>query len=574
MSRREDLEGAARLLAAAARSLDPKLAERTELLADRLAGGRFHVAVVGELKRGKSTLIDALVGAAVLPTGAVPVTTVATEVSYGTPGVTVRYRDGRVERHCAPDQIAAFVAEDRNPGNRLGVEAVEVRVGCEMLASGLVLVDAPGVNSIHGHHDLAAEAILETSDAAVVVLSADSPLSERERSILRILTEAGKRTFVVVNKVDRLDAVEAEAVRRFVSGALRKVAPDASLHMVAALPALRSKLADAPSAPEPGGFARFEADLRHFADVELAGARIDAARRELERLAGSARTSLAVSRAALEIGHEALAARVATFRSAAAAERSAFDDDLILLRRDLDVLERRLATNLAGFARHAPDRWQAGLEAAARDARPGELEMAMRQAVEWSVRSAFDSFRQEEADFADASWRSAAEACRARAQHRVRELRAVAADLFSIHLPDIAVVSVADEVDRFFYLFVYPGTSTESFGRLARRLLPARAVRSRLLERSRRQLADELDKHAGRARADLSERLEAAYQRFAAAMRAELDATIDSIVSAAERAEELRGGAAAELDAQRVAEAEIGAAVDAAFAACRDVPAA
>jgi hypothetical protein len=199
--------------------------------------------------------------------------------------------------------------------------------------------------------------------------------------------------------------------------------------------------------------------------------------------------------------------------------------------------------------------------------------MALRRAVEWSVRSAFDSFRQQEADFADASWRSAAEACRSRAQLRFRELRAVAADLFSIHLPDIAVTSLADEVDRFFYLFVYPGTSTETFGRLARRLLPARTVRSRLLARSRRQLADELDKHAGRARADLAERLDAAYRHFAAAMGAELDATIESIVAAAERAEELRGAAAADMEAHRVAETGLGAALDAALAACRDVPA-
>lgn len=574
MSRPDDVERAARVLAAAGRRLDRKVADRAEVLAERLAGGRFHVAVVGELKRGKSTLVDALVGSPVLPTGAVPVTTVATEVSFGPPGVSVRYCDGRVEQHPATVELAAFVAEERNPGNRLGVEAVEVRVGCDLLASGLVLVDAPGVNSIHGHHDLAAEATLEASDAAVVVLSADSPLSDRERSILRFLAEAAKRTFVVVNKVDRLDAGDLEEVRRFVQGALRQVAPHASLHMVAALPALQARMVGGTTGPEPAGFARFESDLRHFADVELAGARVDAARRELEALAGSLRTGLEVSRAALEIEQEALATRVATFHQAAAAERSALDDDLALLRRDVDVLERRLATNLAGFARHAPERWQTGIEAAARDARPGELEMALRQAVERAVRSAFDSFRRDEADFADASWRSAAEACRTRAERRVRELRAVASDLFAIHLPDVAVVSVADEVDRFFYLFVYPGTSTETFGRFARRLLPARFVRSRLLARSHRQLADELDKHAGRARADLAERLDAAYRRFAAAMASELDATVDSIVSAAERAEELRGATSAELDAHRVAEAEVGAAVETALAACRDVPAA
>jgi ABC-type uncharacterized transport system ATPase component len=53
-------------------------AEEAAALAERIAEGRFHVACVGQFKRGKSTLLNALVGAPILPSGVVPVTAVVT----------------------------------------------------------------------------------------------------------------------------------------------------------------------------------------------------------------------------------------------------------------------------------------------------------------------------------------------------------------------------------------------------------------------------------------------------------------------------------------------------------------
>jgi ribosome biogenesis GTPase A len=52
-------------------------------LRDRLNAARLRVLVAGEAKRGKSTLINALLGRAVLPAGVTPLTAVATTVRYG-----------------------------------------------------------------------------------------------------------------------------------------------------------------------------------------------------------------------------------------------------------------------------------------------------------------------------------------------------------------------------------------------------------------------------------------------------------------------------------------------------------
>jgi hypothetical protein len=76
-------------------TVDPSRRDTVADLLGRLAAGRLRVAVVGEAKRGKSTLINALLGQPVLPAGVTPLTAVATMVRHGTqPRVEARYRDG------------------------------------------------------------------------------------------------------------------------------------------------------------------------------------------------------------------------------------------------------------------------------------------------------------------------------------------------------------------------------------------------------------------------------------------------------------------------------------------------
>jgi Dynamin family len=61
---------------------DEREQEARQLLA-RLSAYRFRLAVAGQFSRGKSTLMNALLGAAYLPMGALPMTSVVTTVRYG-----------------------------------------------------------------------------------------------------------------------------------------------------------------------------------------------------------------------------------------------------------------------------------------------------------------------------------------------------------------------------------------------------------------------------------------------------------------------------------------------------------
>ncbi|MGA8267891.1 MAG: dynamin family protein, partial [Candidatus Acidiferrales bacterium] len=59
------------------------IADTARSLAVRVSEGRFYVACVGQFKRGKSTLLNALLGSQLLPTGVVPVTSVPTIIRFG-----------------------------------------------------------------------------------------------------------------------------------------------------------------------------------------------------------------------------------------------------------------------------------------------------------------------------------------------------------------------------------------------------------------------------------------------------------------------------------------------------------
>ena len=196
-------------------------------LKDRLGQGRFHLAVLGQFKRGKSTLLNALLGEAVLPTAVIPVTAIPTFVRSGQPlKARVYFQDKREPKevtaesadHLA-DFLAGFVTETRNPGNNLGVLQVDVFHPGSILNKGVVLIDTPGVGSTFRHNTEAALNFLPQCDAALFLVSADPPITEVEIEFLRQVRSKVPRLFFILNKVDYLDDGERQSALEF----LRKV---------------------------------------------------------------------------------------------------------------------------------------------------------------------------------------------------------------------------------------------------------------------------------------------------------------------------------------------------------------
>ena len=217
-------------LAALVRSCGPEFkpaADRLEALLGRLDEGSFHLAVLGQFKRGKSTLLNALLGEAVLPSSVVPLTAIPTRIRSGpVRHVRVDFSDGKSDEVSAvPDAaalaavLARYVTEEANPGNRLAVAEVEVLHPSPALAHGVVLIDTPGIGSTYAHNTATTMAFLAECDAALFLVSADPPITAVEVAFLREVQERVPRLFFLLNKVDYLSDDEAVAA----TGFLRRV---------------------------------------------------------------------------------------------------------------------------------------------------------------------------------------------------------------------------------------------------------------------------------------------------------------------------------------------------------------
>lgn len=191
-------------------------------LAARLVEGRFFVACVGQFKRGKSTLIGALIGESILPTGFVPITAVPTVVRFGsTKSARIRSTDG-VWKEIALYELEEYVSEEHNPENIKGVAGAEVFVPSPLLATGMCLVDTPGLGSVLSANTATTQAFIPHIDAALVVTGSDPPLAGEELALVESVANHISRLIVVLNKADKATEDERAAAVAFTKRILQE----------------------------------------------------------------------------------------------------------------------------------------------------------------------------------------------------------------------------------------------------------------------------------------------------------------------------------------------------------------
>lgn len=194
-------------------SAEHGLAEVRSLIAaaaERAASATFDVGVFGRVSAGKSSLINVLVGAAVLPVGATPATAVPLRVQRGPLGATVHMQDGgRIE--VGVEALREYATEERNPGNRQGVRAIEIKA--PGVPAALRLLDTPGVGSLASSGPAQAFAWLPRCDLGLVLVAAGGPVSPDDIALVSGLAHAGVTHRVLLSKSDLLAAGErADAV--------------------------------------------------------------------------------------------------------------------------------------------------------------------------------------------------------------------------------------------------------------------------------------------------------------------------------------------------------------------------
>lgn len=338
----------------------PEIVVAIDTLGERIREGLFYVTVLGQFKRGKSTLINTLLGEAVLPVGVAPVTSVVTVVRHGPRGARARVGD-RDWESVSLERARELMSEAANPQNKLGVRAIEVSLPSPLLASGTCLVDTPGVGSVFGGNTAETRAFVPHVDAAVVVLGTDPPISGEELTIVTDVSEHVRDVLFVLAKADRFSAAELAEARAFTTHVLAEhVTHEPALFEVSA-----HEVSERHSATRDwSGFVERLESLAHetgAALVERAAARgaRDVARRLL--------ADIDEQRGALVRPLEQTRARLAEVRSCVSEAEQALRDLGFLLQAEQRNVWQRLYVEQKQFVQQALPRCRQRLDQVLRE---------------------------------------------------------------------------------------------------------------------------------------------------------------------------------------------------------------
>jgi len=265
------------------------LTEEVTKISRNLQSQRFRVAVVGEFSKGKSTLLNALLGEEIQPVRDIPCSGTVTILKYGSQRrVICRYKDGREEEiPPAQYQEKASISEEAALGscedeiiNSEIKEIVFEHPELELCRNGVEIIDSPGLNE-QAERTAVTQQVLKTADAVIFLTHAQNALTEKERELLLYLKkelnygndQGASNIFIVVNFFDLLRREESRTqvrkrVERMVNGENPIIAGENRSHFISAQSALDAILAGNENDDYLKAFQGFTKSVEQFLTVE------------------------------------------------------------------------------------------------------------------------------------------------------------------------------------------------------------------------------------------------------------------------------------------------------------------
>ena len=524
-----------------------RVLERLNALRDRLATERFQLAVLGQFKRGKSTVLNAFLGKSVLPIGVVPVTAIPTFLESATAlKIRVAYLSGEVEEfepkstEALREKLTVFVTEEANPRNFLNIARVDVFLPAELLERGVVLIDTPGVGSTHRHQTAAADAILPECDAALFVVSADPPITEIEIEYLARIRQTVVRLIVVLNKIDVIEPQEREKAATFLRNALvdHGLDPLTPIFSVSARDALRAKESGDAEAFAASGFGELEKHLVQFLANEKRETLDAAVAQKGAALVAQLELETEIALKSLRLPVEDLEHRMATFDEAAKqfeVERRTANDllagDRLRALQELEAEAEQLRAQARGILERELD------QALAAD----ESSDGARKRLTATIVPFFDDALRKEIHKAGARLEEVLRVHQRRADELITLVRQTAANLLEIpfHAPESSEAFEAKR-DPFWVTAARTAELNPIPPGAFDQLLPTPIRKGRM----RKRLLEEIDavviRNVENLRWATRQNLEDAFRRFSAELDEKLSMSVEATRGAMQKAFEQR----------------------------------
>lgn len=553
--RGDSLEELGRIIAGEGEGGSAFPAERLAEIREKLLTDSFHVVIMGRFKRGKTTLINALLGDRVLPSAVVPLTSVNTVVRYGEePGVKVSYLDGR-SQGVGIEDLHVYVTEKGNARNRLGVRLVDVYYPSTFLKDGVCLVDTPGTGSTYLHNDETTYAYLSHADAVIFMISADPPISRSELDFLHRIRMFVDKIFFVLNKVDYLEPADLEESILFNRQALCEALAreDIPLYPLSARRALEAAISRDGPALRQSGLPDFVAVMQDFLAEEKGRILLESSIRNARKAVADAAAGVELEMTLLLRPREDLQRKMEAFREQIrliSGEREELrylmdGDYRALLRDGLDAEVEKFRSEAE---RELLRRYDAFFEERSRLS-TSELLEALSSFVREEIREAFSVWRYQQERRLEAGFDALAAKYRGRVNAIANRILETAGELFGVAFPRLdAELSLSEEGEFWFKLEDVPSDLEILMSTLAKSL--PKKLSHRWLKKSKRdELTLLFDRHCGRVRYDFQLRLQKSMNLLSLKANEVIEETLKSIELAIENARQRLDGEREELEA-------------------------
>jgi len=197
---------------------DSAAAKKVKDLVNKIHEGDFIFTFCGHYSAGKSSLINELIGKAVLPSSPIPTTAHKIRVSNGADSIRVDFEKGSplLFQNCTDLKLVDSQLEQTN-----FITGVSLNVSDLDLENNIVFVDTPGIDSIDKAHMLAAESSIHLSDVLFYVVEYNHVQSEINIEFTKQLVDSGKSFVLIINQIDkhREEEIPFEAFKQSVEHA-------------------------------------------------------------------------------------------------------------------------------------------------------------------------------------------------------------------------------------------------------------------------------------------------------------------------------------------------------------------
>jgi len=520
--------------------------ERLNEVSDKLTLEQFNLVVMGQFKRGKSTLINALLGAEILPTAIVPLTSIVTIIRYGKESkAEVRYLNDNQDNIHLSD-IPKFVTEKENPKNKLGVKDVDVFYPSDYLKNGVRIIDTPGVGSVFKHNTDVAYAYLPYVDAGIFIVTPDPPLGEAEHRFLKEVREHADKFFFVLNKIDLVDEKDLAESIAFTDDLLRTtLEKPVNLYPVSAKFALTGKLQGDSEKLTRSGVLTFERDLTDFLHCEKGKTFLHSVISSLLKYIADETMACKLEQEAASLSVEELKSKITSFEKYAKTTIKDRDRQGFILDGHINKLQQGLDEDLAALKKEDLPVLLGKLDKVfsqktARNPSSHELENEMENYVFEEIKTIFTAFRKNETEKIAAALEEIYLDIAKRTNDIIENIVKMTSDLFQVGLKPFTTVEKLTKKSDFYFLLRDDPGAIELISLSVRFALPGFMAKGIILKRMKDTISSRFERHCGRVRYDLIRRVDSTSRQFKKSLNDKIDLTLSTILEALNRAVALK----------------------------------